>query len=443
LKNKLFYGFGSLSYSIISQTMSNFFMFFATTVVGISGTLVGIAIAISTIWDGVADTLVGYLSDNFKVGHLGYRRGYMVIASIGMSISNIALWCIPNSLSLIFKFVWMLFSLLIIETFNAMFSTPYMALGNEIAKSSHDRTKTNASSTIFYLIGIIIPSVLLYIFLPNTNEYPIGQLNPKGYINIAITTSIICLVFGLLSALFTKDKNIEINKKEIFNIKHLFVNFCSAFKEVSLRKIIIGYVLTTISTVFLCSVGLHFFTYSFFYSSKQITILLVTLMLGTILSQPLWVKISKNNKKKSALIGGIFITIASVFMVILIYLFRIEIYNISFYLMVGCIFICGVGSGALYGLPTSLYGDAIMGISKNSSTKTATYSGALTFASSIANSITQFLVGVMLDLIGFDSTMQVQSLSVQMGLSLILFIIVQLSLILACGIFVSYREKIK
>jgi Na+/melibiose symporter-like transporter len=79
----------------------------------------------------------------------------------------------------------------------------------------------------------------------------------------------------------------------------------------------------------------------------------------------------------------------------------------------------------------------------SSSDKIATYSGTLTFASSIANSITQLIVGIMLDVIGFDSTMQVQNLGVQMGLSLILFIGVQISLIIACAIFASYKENMK
>ena len=61
---KIFYGFGGLSYSVISQTISSFFMFFATSVLNISGTLVGVAIAISTIWDGVSDTIIGFLSNH-------------------------------------------------------------------------------------------------------------------------------------------------------------------------------------------------------------------------------------------------------------------------------------------------------------------------------------------------------------------------------------------
>ena len=471
MTKKLFYGFGNLGYSVIGQTVSNFFMFFATSVLGISGTLVGIAVAISTIWDGLSDTIIGYISDKYKIGKFGHRNGYMLIATIGMSTINIALWCIPNTISVPLKFIWILVSLLLLETFNTMFATPYSALGNEIATSYDDRTKINAISTVFYLIGIIIPSVLLLVFLPNTEEYPVGQLNPKGYVNISIVTSTICLFFGLICSLFTIpkssgmqtkenkrnkgdnsdlntnendkreiDKNSEKLKEEKFSMKTLIGNFFLAFKNKRLCRIIIGFVLTSIATVFLCSVGLHFFTYSLFYSSNQITFLLLTLMFGTIISQPLWVKISSKKKKKPALIAGILTTIFAIFGVIFIYLFRIEIYEISYYLMLGAVFICGVGSGALYSLPTSIYGDLIDEITTNGENRVATYSGTMTFASNIGNSITQLVVGILLDIIGFDSSLQMQTLGVQTGLSLILFVGVQASLIIACFVFAGHNE---
>lgn len=469
MTKKLFYGFGNLGYSVIGQTVSNFFMFFATSVLGISGTLVGIAVAISTIWDGLSDTIIGYISDKYKIGKFGHRNGYMLIATIGMATINIALWCIPNTISVPLKFIWILVSLLLLETCNTMFATPYSALGNEIATSYDDRTKINAISTVFYLIGIIIPSVLLLVFLPNTEEYPVGQLNPKGYVNISIVTSTICLFFGLVCSLFTipkssgmqtkenkrnKGENLELNtnenekrekdnkklKEEKFSMKTLIGNFFLAFKNKRLCRIIIGFVLTSVATVFLCSVGLHFFTYSLFYSSNQITYLLLTLMFGTIISQPLWVKISSKKKKKPALIAGILTTIFAIFGVILIYLFRIEIYEISYYLMLCAVFICGVGSGALYSLPTSIYGDLIDEITTNGENRVATYSGTMTFASNIGNSITQLVVGILLDIIGFDSSLQMQTLGVQTGLSLILFVGVQTSLIIACFVFAGHNE---
>ena len=126
---------------------------------------------------------------------------------------------------------------------------------------------------------------------------------------------------------------------------------------------------------------------------------------------------------------------------ILIYLFRIEVYEYSFILMISLIFICGVGSGALYSLPLSIYGDAIERLNKTGDNRNATFGGVLTFAGNMANSITQLLVGVLLDIIRFDSSEEIQTLGVQTGLALILFIGVQMSLIIACFIFASYKEK--
>lgn len=437
---KFYYGFGGLCYSLISQTVANYFMFFATSVLGMSGTIVGIALAISTIWDGVSDTIVGYISDNHSMGKLGKRNGYMLIATMGMTIANLFLWCVPLNLDEGMKFLWILFFLLVLETFNTMFSTPYMALGNEIVSSENERTQVGAINTVFYLVGMVISSVLMMIFLPSTDKYPIGQLNPAGYVKIAFFTSVICLICGLISSLFTISKTSQKFKtKNRLTLSLLWSNFLTAFKDKRVSKIIWGYVLTSVATVILCSVGLHFFTYSMFYKSSQITMLLLTLILGTIISQPMWVMLSKKNKK-STLITGIIITILSVFAVIFIYIFRIELYDISFYLMLIAILFCGLGSGALYTLPTSIYGDEIMKISKDGSLN-ATYSSTMTFAGNMASSIAGLVVGTMLDVIGFDAEKQVQSLFTQSGLAIILFVGIQLTLILACLIFSKHKEN--
>ena len=116
IKNKLAYGIGNLGYGTISQTMSNFIMFFGTSVLGISGTLVGIAVAMSAFWDGLSDPIVGYISDIYKSKRFGRRLGFMLVATFGMAVFNILLWSIPESLSMGFKFIWLLICLLAMET---------------------------------------------------------------------------------------------------------------------------------------------------------------------------------------------------------------------------------------------------------------------------------------------------------------------------------------
>ena len=178
--SKVAYGIGNLGYSVISQTITNFFMFFGTSVLKLSGALVGVAIAISTLWDGITDPIVGYISDKHELFKMGNRRGYMLVATFGMAVINLVIWFVPLEAGEWVKFVWIAVGLVLIETFNTLYSTPYMALGTDISVNYNDRTKIQASKTVFFLIGMIVPSVLLYLFLPNTDTYPIGQLNPYG-----------------------------------------------------------------------------------------------------------------------------------------------------------------------------------------------------------------------------------------------------------------------
>ncbi len=441
---KIGYGVGNLSYGVVGQTVTNFFMFYCTAVLGLRGSVVGLLISLATVWDGFSDCIVGGISDRYKLGKLGYRNGYMLIATIGMSVVNVLLWNIP-SVSLILKYLWICVGLLLLETFNTMFSTPYMALGNDIAKSSESKTLFQIYKTIGFLIAIIIPSILMFIFLPNTKEFPVGQLNPKGYVSISIVTSVICIVAGLICVFITlregnKSVNIQANSK--FSFKELVLSFYSTLKIKRLRRLIIGNSLAQIPSVILTGLGLHFFTYCFLCDSKQITILLISLVLGMVLSQPLWFALSKKNDRKQSLLTSIFLSIVGVFIIILIYIFRFSLLGLSFYLSIFAVFVCGVGSGGLYALPISLYGDEIDGLNKkNKENKTATYSGAITLFGNLASSLVLFLIGVMLDIVRFDANVRLQPLLVQTFLAITLFVGIVASFIASAVVFYKYDEK--
>ena len=435
--SKLAYGIGNLGYSVISQTITNFFMFFGTSVLKLSGALVGVAIAVSTLWDGITDPFVGHLSDSCEFLGLGHRRGYMLLATFGMAIVNIVIWFVPLNVSDLVKFIWLTLGLIGIETFNTLYGTPYMALGTDIGKNYNDRTKIQSLKTVFFLIGMIIPSVLLYLFLPNSSEYPIGQLNPYGYRKISVITSLICLISGIICILFTGQNNRKL--KRISHNKNIFANFVNAIKIKPLAVLIFGYAIVMISAVILTSVGMHFFTYCFSLSSKQITFLLSMLLAGTLLSQPIWYFASVKKDKKTALLSGIFVSVVGVFSIITIFLLRYELKSSAYYYIMIAVFISGVGSGAIYTLPNSMYSDAITKVNRaTKENNTATYSGVMTFVSNIMNCLLQLAIGVTLDLIRFNPNKVTQDLSVQTGLAVILFVGIQTALICGYYIFSKY-----
>jgi len=452
-KTKLSYGIGNLGYGTIAQTVNNFIMFFGTSVLGISGTLVGIAIALSVFWDGISDPIVGYLSDRHNNKVFGKRLGFMLIATLGMVLFNIMLWIVPFDASDGAKFVWLLICLLSLETFCTIFSTPYVALGIDLAPDYQDQSRLQGYKTVFFILGMILPSVLMLIFMPSGDAGEQAQFMQGGYINIAYFTSTLGLICGIICILGTikpvqKIYKIDKTKKtsESFGFNaffKIFYTFFLALKKENYGPIIIGYSVALISTAFLCSVGLHLFTYAYHFSSSQIALLMTGLFISAIISQPFWIYLSNRIDKKPALKISLLIVLVGIGLTAISFIFRNYLdTSVSFFVVLACIFVCGFGTGALYSLPISMYADVItMDRLKTKQNNTGIYSGFMTLAYNIANSFALLIIGIVLDLIKFNPEEPVQAMSVQNWLGCIVFIGCAVSIAVALIIFSKYTLK--
>lgn len=442
---KLCYAIGNLGYGVVSQAMTTFMMFFGTSVLGIRGSLVGLCVALSAFWDGLSDPIVGYLSDITHSKFWGRRLGYLFFGTLGIVVFNVLLWSVPNSLSEIAKFFWLLLMLLALETANTCFATPYVALGIDIAPGYNEQSTLQGYKTVFFILGMVLPSVLMMIFMPGGEQ---GQLAQSGYIYIAYTTSAISLISGLIAVFGTFKRARAVHteqpkKKEKNAFFKIFYNFFLVLKQRNYGAIILSYSVALISTAFLTSVGMHIFTYCFHFNATQIPIIMAGLFVGAILSQPFWIYLSRRIDKKPTLRWSYFVILIGIFLTFWVFVFRESIgTSVNFYLVLVCIFVCGFGSGALYSLPMSMFADNVtMDKLKTGENKSATYSGYMTFAYNVANSLALLIIGVLLDLIKFDASQPVQALKVQNYLGLIVFGGCVISISVAMAIISRYNLK--
>lgn len=445
-RTMLSYAIGNLGYGTVAQTLNSFLMFFATSVLSLPGTLVGLAVAIAAMWDGFSDPFVGYLSDKSKNKFFGKRINFMFFATFGIAIFNILIWIIPSSLPTGAKFGWLLVNLLILETFNTSFATPYVALGIDMAPDYNQQSALQGYKTVFFIIGMIMPSILMFIFMPASSGAQ-AQFNQQGYINIALVTSLLSIVCGLIScfgSLKSAKRITMVNKEDNkYGITELFSDFFKVIKSKNYGPIILGYSIALISSAFLTSVGMHLFTYSYHFNSVQIPTLMAILFISAIISQPVWIFLSNRLDKKPTLNLALTTTLFGIGLTATTFLFREFVKNTTLFgLVCPCIFVCGFGTGALYSLPISMFADAItLERLKTNKNKSATYSGFMTLAYNIANSVALLFIGILLDLIKFDSTQPVQALSVQNSLGLIVFAGCALSIALSMLIFSKYKIK--
>lgn len=448
-RTKFCYGIGGLGYSSMSQTLNSFIMFFATAVMCISGSLVGIAIAISSLWDGVSDPLVGYLSDNTRNKFFGKRLGFMFFGIFVIAFLNICIWSMPASLPEIGKFLWLLIGMLAIETANTCYGTPFSALAIDIAPDYNEQSKVQSFKTVFNIIGMILPSILMYFFMSSISIGVQQEYTQEGYIKIACINSALLIIFGLIMILSCLHHVHKYNvysmqtQKEKFDFGKLMAGYFSVLKKKDFRMVILGYSFATIASAFLTSVGMHLFTYCYHFSSAQISMVLIALFGGAIVSQPLWVYISKRMDKKRALIISLSTIVFGIFLTVITFLFREFISTQTmFFIALPCLVLCGIGAGAMYSLPFSMYADCVtLEIFKTGQNNAGAYTGYFTFTYNLANSIALLIIGFMLDLIKFDSTMPVQAMSVQNGLGLIVFFGCTIFLSLAIMMFSKFSIK--
>ncbi|NCA99100.1 MAG: hypothetical protein EOM70_06965, partial [Clostridia bacterium] len=192
LVDKIGYGLGNLGVGIAMQVIGAYFVFFATAILGIPGSLAGLVVGISVFWDAVTDPLMGYLSDQTRTRKLGRRHPYLIAGSLGIATTVYLIWIIQPGWQTWAKFALMFIILIVFKSAMTVYITPYTALGAELSTDYNERTQIQGIKTIFFLAGLALVSVAgMYFFFQPTADFPVGQLNPRSYRNIGLAAAIL------------------------------------------------------------------------------------------------------------------------------------------------------------------------------------------------------------------------------------------------------------
>jgi glycoside/pentoside/hexuronide:cation symporter, GPH family len=452
LHDKIGYGIGNFSAGVSIQVIGAYLVFYCTAILNIPGSLVGLAVSLSVIWDAITDPLMGYFSDITKSKTFGRRHLYLLIGGLGIAVTNFILWNTDAALPTQTKFIIILVDILAVKSFMTIFITPYTALGAELSNDYNERTSIQAIKTIFFLLGLSFVSVVgMYIFFQPTIDFPVGQLNPQAYINMGTFTSIVIVLFAFLCFVSTK-KYIPILNHSIGKVdstegfSNLVISFKEIFRNRTFRYVAFSYMFINIASALLSNLGLHVFTYTFTLTSQQIAMIIGVQFITSILSQPVWTLISTKIDKKPSMIFGILISIvASLVFLVLVLTKNIVsgdvLYFLPFSIMVG------FGTGCLFTLPLSMIADIIDLDELNTGKRSeGTYYGCLTLFYKLSQSIALFLIGLLLDVVKFDSNLHVQAESTVIILGLILSIGPIISFIMAFLSLIKYelnREKVE
>ena len=136
---KLSYSFGQVAQNGGFDTALGFLFFYYSAVLGLSGTLVGAALAISLAVDAVVDPFIGSWSDALR-SRFGRRLPPMVIATPLVALAVGLLFAPPTGLGEMALFAWLLAFSVLARAAVSLFNVPYSALGAEMTSDYRGRT---------------------------------------------------------------------------------------------------------------------------------------------------------------------------------------------------------------------------------------------------------------------------------------------------------------
>jgi len=181
-----------------------FVLFFYAQVVGLSGGLIGIAIAIIIVFDTIVDPWIGAVSDRMRGAPLGRRHTLMFAAIVPFTIGIAMVFAPPAGMTQMQIFAWLLGWGLLARCGISLWTVPAYALGGELTADTAERRSVAVFRNIGnQLVILSVPAVAFGVFFIAAPGFPKPQLNPAPYPGFGLFVAGLAGVLMIAGALGT------------------------------------------------------------------------------------------------------------------------------------------------------------------------------------------------------------------------------------------------
>ena len=203
------YGIGNYGMAWVNGIMSALFMIYLTNVSFVDAGVAGTIIALSKVFDGISDLIMGGIVDHTKSKH-GKARIWLVRMCIPLAVSTLLLFCIPASMTGFIKYVYIF---IMYNLVNAVFYTamyvPYTSMNYLMTQNDFDRGLLGNMNMIFQTLANITMNTF---FLTWLNKFGDGDIyTQKAWTKAFMIVGIIVIAASILCFFGTKArvKNME------------------------------------------------------------------------------------------------------------------------------------------------------------------------------------------------------------------------------------------
>ncbi len=242
-----------------------FLFIYYNQVLGLSGTLSGLALAITSAVDAISDPTVGSWSDGYK-SRWGRRHPFMLVSVAPIAVLFVALFAPPEGLGQFGLFVWFTVVFSLMRTALTLYNVPYLALGAEVTQNYVERTRIAAFRGFIGQGSALIVAAIGWNFVfKSTDENPAPHLAVEPYLPFAVVSALVMAVFMAASAWKTMDVIDQLPSMGAegrrFDIRHVYRDLFEALRGVPFRSLFFGHLICTIYWGTTGTLALHLKTF--------------------------------------------------------------------------------------------------------------------------------------------------------------------------------------
>lgn len=418
---KLMYGAGDIGFSLTSTILGVYFLFFMIEVVGLRPAVAALPILIGKIWDFVNDPIFGHLSDRTRT-RWGRRRPYLLFGALPLAFTFTMLWYRPGFENTSALVAYYAVAYIIFEASATMLYMPYFALTPELTSDYDERTSLTSYRMFFSILGSLLAFTVPAII--------VGEFVPENASKVLLMGAI----FGLVSALpmfLTFFGTEEREDLAVLDKPTIMESIRSVWKNVPFRYGL-GIFLATWISVDILQSSLLFFVKFVVQREPENEIIMASIFVVAMFALPIWNWVSTRWSKRYAyMIGIAFWAVVQLIMISLTPASSLTL------ILILCA-MAGVGVAAAHVLPWAILPDAIEWYEYQTGERhEGMFYSITTLARKITSTGTVPLIGLVLELTGYEPNLAQQSAEAVRGIRMV---IGPIPVVLLCiGIFIAYK----
>lgn len=203
---RLGYGVGNLGMNMINAVLGSFLTIYFTNVALLDAGVIASIIAISKLFDGVSDLIVGRLVDGTHSKY-GKARVWLMRMCVPFAITTLLLFWVPPMFPTMLKYVYVF---LIYNIVNAVCYTamlvPYFSMISLISRNPYERGFLGNVQQIFSTLGnVIINSIFVVLLTKFTNDAE-NIYTQRAFTLTMLVICIVMVILAMICVLCTKER---------------------------------------------------------------------------------------------------------------------------------------------------------------------------------------------------------------------------------------------